>query len=195
MTPPKQPPKQFVLTSSGAWAVVDGDDDGDARVGGGDAVMRDAAQQLWRTTTWLDMLNDRARNAAYARAMRRVVQSGVDRVLDIGAGCGILSMYAARAGATGVVGLEEYALSARVAREATASDATISVVNARSDAYALEQGDQRFSVLVSELLDSALCRSRRPRAAARAEFAFNAATRACLFPTCGFRWRRHASVF
>ena len=157
MTPPKQPPKQFVLTSSGAWAVVDGDNDGDAViVGGGDAVMRDAAQQLWRTTTWLDMLNDRARNAAYARAMRRVVQSGVDRVLDIGAGCGILSMYAARAGATGVVGLEEYALSARVAREATASDATISVVNARSDAYALDEGDQRFSVLVSELLDSAL---------------------------------------
>jgi len=160
MTRPKPPPKQFVLTSSGAWAVVDDDDDdgngGDARVGGGDAVMRDAAQQLWRTTTWLDMLNDRARNAAYARAMRRVVRSGVDRVLDIGAGCGILSMYAARAGATGVVGLEEYALSARVAREATASDATISVVNARSDAYALEKGDQRFSVLVSELLDSAL---------------------------------------
>ena len=59
------------------------------------------------------MLNDRARNAAYAGAIERAIGTirargdGVPiSCLDIGAGTGILSMFAARAGAEVVHAVE-----------------------------------------------------------------------------------------
>ena len=51
------------------------------------------------------MLRDWRRNEAYAQAIAEVVETG-DVVIDIGAGSGLFSVLAARAGATRVVGLE-----------------------------------------------------------------------------------------
>jgi predicted nicotinamide N-methyase len=51
------------------------------------------------------ILADEARNAAYDAALRRNVRAG-SRVLDIGAGSGLLAMMAARAGAARVVSCE-----------------------------------------------------------------------------------------
>nr|CAD1820737.1 unnamed protein product [Ananas comosus var. bracteatus] len=48
------------------------------------------------TTSYLDMLNDAERNRAFRLAVERTI-SGPCRVLDIGAGTGLLSMMAARA--------------------------------------------------------------------------------------------------
>lgn len=62
------------------------------------------------------ILADEVRNAAYDAALRRVVRPG-SRVLDIGAGSGLLAMMAARAGATEVVSCEMSAAMAGVAAE------------------------------------------------------------------------------
>ncbi len=62
------------------------------------------------------ILADQARNAAYDAALQRTVRPGA-RVLDIGAGSGLLAMMAARAGATEVVSCEMNAAMAGVATE------------------------------------------------------------------------------
>jgi type II protein arginine methyltransferase len=65
------------------------------------------------------IVRDEARNRAYDEALRRAV--GPDtRVLDIGAGTGLLSMMAARAGAGGVVSCEMNPAVADAAREIVA---------------------------------------------------------------------------
>lgn len=56
---------------------------------------------------YVPMLRDRARNEGYSAAIDTAIGSLRDgTVLDIGAGCGLLSMMAARAGAARVVGCE-----------------------------------------------------------------------------------------
>lgn len=60
------------------------------------------------------MLRDAARNAAYRRAIERVVRPGM-RVLEIGTGAGLLAMIAARAGATVVTCEENQTIAAAAA--------------------------------------------------------------------------------
>jgi protein arginine N-methyltransferase 7 len=67
---------------------------------------------VWHRT----ILADKARNAAYDAALRRAVRPG-SRVLDIGAGSGLLSMMAARAGAASVMSCEMNPAMAAVAAD------------------------------------------------------------------------------
>ena len=62
------------------------------------------------------MVNDAARNAPFEAAIRKAVQNGAT-VLDIGAGSGLLSMMAARAGARQVTACEVNPALAGLARE------------------------------------------------------------------------------
>ncbi|MCQ4165457.1 methyltransferase domain-containing protein [Tahibacter harae] len=71
---------------------------------------RPAAQQLREAllpSWYIPMLLDAERNSAYAGALQRLTaEAPVSLALDIGAGCGLLSMYAAAAGVGHVVGCE-----------------------------------------------------------------------------------------
>ncbi|CAH0560667.1 unnamed protein product [Brassicogethes aeneus] len=53
------------------------------------------------------MLNDRSRNEAYAKAITKVIDEGYTNVVDIGAGCGLLSLIASEKGNTNVTAIEE----------------------------------------------------------------------------------------
>lgn len=114
------------------------------------------------SSTYVDMLHDRARAAAYAAALAKVVRPS-SLVLDIGTGTGLLAMLALRAGAGAVVACEQWPPLADVARRVVAANGaadSISIVAARSDDAATAAAVRRFGrpadVVVSEILDSAL---------------------------------------
>ena len=113
------------------------------------------------------MLRDDARARAYddaiARQVRRVIESeGSARVLDIGAGSGLLSMMAARAGASVAVACEWHGALAAVARRCVAANGLSSRVTvARADAAKLERGKlgvppEGCNVVVLDLFDAGL---------------------------------------
>ncbi|XP_047422120.1 protein arginine N-methyltransferase 9 isoform X2 [Sciurus carolinensis] len=72
----------------------------------------DAKENFYRVANWLVerwhfiMLNDTKRNMIYNAAIQKAVCSGFKNVLDIGAGTGILSMFAKKAGAHSVYACE-----------------------------------------------------------------------------------------
>ena len=113
------------------------------------------------------MLRDDARARAYddaiARQVRRVIESeGSARVLDVGAGSGLLSMMAARAGASVAVACEWHGALAAVARRCVAANGLSSRVTvARADAAKLERGKlgvppEGCNVVVFDLFDAGL---------------------------------------
>lgn len=105
------------------------------------------------------MLNDRNRNKAFHDALRQVVIN-TSRVLDIGAGSGLLTMMASRLGAEYVLGVEKNTLMGRLANEIldlngfSEEEAKIYV----GQSYEVEVGTtflpQPADILVSETLDS-----------------------------------------
>lgn len=72
----------------------------------------DAKENFYRVANWLVerwhfiMLNDTKRNEIYNAAIQKAVRLGSKTVLDIGAGTGILSMFAKKAGAHSVYACE-----------------------------------------------------------------------------------------
>ncbi|XP_050375704.1 protein arginine N-methyltransferase 1.6 [Argentina anserina] len=121
---------------------------------------------LLATTSYLDMLNDSPRNRAYRQAIDKTVTQPC-RVLDIGAGTGLLSMMAARAMGPPssttcrmVTACESYLPMVKLMKKVLRlndMENQIKLINKRSDE--LELGvdiDSRAQVLVSEILDSEL---------------------------------------
>ena len=82
----------------------------------------------------LPMMNDSRRNHAWDQALRRAIRPGM-RVLEIGAGAGMLALMAARAGAEKVTTCELNPIAATIAREICERNGygnTIEVVSKRS---------------------------------------------------------------
>ena len=94
------------------------------------------------------MLRDEIRNEAYRRAIARVVKPG-DVVLDMGAGTGILSIFAAQAGARRVFAVERTTI-AEVARQVVKSngfEGTIEIIQGNLEDIDLPE---KVDVIISE---------------------------------------------
>ncbi|KFM23394.1 putative protein arginine N-methyltransferase 3 [Auxenochlorella protothecoides] len=108
-----------------------------------------------------DMLSDKARTEAYQAALEQNPQlmQGA-RVLDVGCGTGILSMFAARAGASRVVGVDGSSRIAEVARQNVLANGLgdrVSIVSGRVEAVEeLDVPGSKVDVLVSEWMGYAL---------------------------------------
>ena len=96
------------------------------------------------------MICDRVRTEAFRRAIISVVRPG-DIVLDLGAGSGILSMFAARAGAARVYAVERTTVAV-LAQELAAANGVAEIVQLiHGDIMDLEL-PERVDVIVSEWL-------------------------------------------
>jgi protein arginine N-methyltransferase 1 len=96
------------------------------------------------------MIRDRVRTEAFRRAIESVVRPG-DVVLDVGAGSGILSMFAARAGAARVYAVERTTVAV-LAQELAAANGVGKVVQViHGDVMDVEL-PERVDVIVSEWL-------------------------------------------
>jgi type II protein arginine methyltransferase len=110
----------------------------------------------------IPMLNDVHRNAAFEEAIKKVVAArGTSvQILDIGAGSGLLSMMAARAGATNIVTCEAVPVIAEIAKRIVAqngfSDRIAVVDKISTDLVIGRDMGARADILVSEILSSDL---------------------------------------
>lgn len=103
------------------------------------------------------IVRDHARNEAYDRALRRAV-TPQSRVLDIGAGTGLLAMMAARAGAAEVITCEQNAPVAEAAAEiieANGFAGRVRLIAKHSSALDVERDlGGAVDVLVSEIVSN-----------------------------------------
>ncbi|MED6210293.1 Protein arginine N-methyltransferase 7 [Stylosanthes scabra] len=145
--------KHDPLTGNSEWFIIEDQND--------DVPNFPNHQHLLATTSYLDMLNDSPRNTAFRQAIEKTITKPC-RVLDIGAGTGLLSMMASRAmsGEGFVTACESYLpmvkLMKRVLR-VNGMERRIRVINKRSDELHVGVDvPSRFDALVSEILDSEL---------------------------------------
>ena len=96
------------------------------------------------------MIRDEVRTTAFQRAIEAVVRPG-DTVLDVGAGSGILSLFAARAGAARIYAVEQTTIAV-LAQELAAANGVAEVVRViQGDVMDVEL-PERVDVIVSEWL-------------------------------------------
>lgn len=107
---------------------------------------------LTRFDDYRDMLSDRVRMDAYGRAIAAVVKPG-DVVVDLGAGLGILSMLAVRAGAARVYAIEQ-GDAVELARAVVARNGMQDRIELLADNSRRVELPRRADVLLSETLGS-----------------------------------------
>jgi type I protein arginine methyltransferase len=96
------------------------------------------------------MIRDRVRTEAFRAAIDAVVRPG-DSVLDVGAGSGILSVFAAKAGAARVYAVEQTSVAV-LAQELAAANRVEDVVRVIQDDVLDIEPPERVDVIVSEWL-------------------------------------------
>lgn len=119
------------------------------------AELMSEAVPAWHGT----IINDRARNEAFEEALRHAIKPGM-RVLEVGAGTGLLAMMAARAGAAEVITCESNPLIAERARAIVAQNGhadRITVIAKHSNELRIGQDlSGPADVFVSEIISDTL---------------------------------------
>jgi tetratricopeptide (TPR) repeat protein len=107
----------------------------------------------------LDMIRDSARNEAYNQAISKAVPNA-ENILEIGAGSGLLSMMAVRAGAKKVIACEMSAPLATIARQVIADNNysdQITILHKKSTNLTIgEDLPARSDLLITEIFDVGL---------------------------------------
>eukprot|EP00069_Balaena_mysticetus_P005223 bmy_04758T0 len=126
----------------------------------------DAKENFYRVANWLVerwhfiMLNDTRRNTIYNAAIQKAVCLGSKSVLDIGAGTGILSMFAKKAGAHLVYACELSKTMYELACDVVAAnemEAGIKLLHMKSlDIEIPKHIPERVSLVVTETVDAGL---------------------------------------
>ncbi|XP_024212090.1 protein arginine N-methyltransferase 9 isoform X2 [Pan troglodytes] len=126
----------------------------------------DAKENFYRVANWLVerwhfiMLNDTKRNTIYNAAIQKAVCLGSKSVLDIGAGTGILSMFAKKAGAHSVYACELSKTMYELACDVVAAnkmEAGIKLLHTKSlDIEIPKHIPERVSLVVTETVDAGL---------------------------------------
>ncbi|KAB0370222.1 hypothetical protein FD755_018184 [Muntiacus reevesi] len=126
----------------------------------------DAKENFYRVANWLVerwhfiMLNDTKRNTIYNAAIQKAVCSGSKSVLDIGAGTGILSMFARKAGAPSVYACELSKTMYELACDVVAANKMeegIKLLHMKSlDIKIPKHIPERVSLVVTETVDAGL---------------------------------------
>ncbi|XP_029459595.1 protein arginine N-methyltransferase 9 [Rhinatrema bivittatum] len=126
----------------------------------------EAKENFYRVANWLverwhfTMLNDSRRNRMYWSAIRKAVQGGCRSVLDIGAGTGILSMFAKKAGALRVSACELSKTMYEVARDVVAAnnmEGEIQLLHMKSQDIEIPKHiPERVHLVVTETMDAGL---------------------------------------
>ncbi|XP_075399832.1 protein arginine N-methyltransferase 9 [Tenrec ecaudatus] len=125
----------------------------------------DAKENFYRVANWLVerwhfiMLNDTKRNVTYNAAIHKAVHAGYKSVLDIGAGTGILSMFAKKAGARSVFACELSKTMYELACDVVAANKMedIKLLHMKSlDIEIPKHIPERVSLVVTETVDAGL---------------------------------------
>uniref|UniRef100_A0A8C8VEJ8 Protein arginine N-methyltransferase 9 n=1 Tax=Pelusios castaneus TaxID=367368 RepID=A0A8C8VEJ8_9SAUR len=126
----------------------------------------DAKENFYRVANWLVerwhfiMLNDINRNLIYQKAIEKLVRTGCRSVLDIGAGTGILSMFAKKAGAPCVYACELSKTMYELACDVIAAnnmEGKIKLLHMKSlDIEIPKHIPERVSLVVTETVDAGL---------------------------------------
>lgn len=116
----------------------------------------DSEESIWSNTDFPYMcLKDKVRTNAFRKAIHEVVKKG-DIVIDVGAGSGILSFFAAEAGASKVYAVEiEHLLAKSLEKSITANKLTNVVEVVKGDITNIDL-PKNIDVLVAEIIDTGL---------------------------------------
>ncbi|ERL89301.1 hypothetical protein D910_06673 [Dendroctonus ponderosae] len=104
----------------------------------------------------LKMLNDVIRNSSYCKAIRRAVSQGFTHVVDVGAGCGLLSLVASENPHVHVTAIEENKVLAQMCERIMKENGRENVTVMNVYSTTLTQAPSRCNLLVAEVFDCAL---------------------------------------
>ncbi|XP_058802002.1 protein arginine N-methyltransferase 9-like isoform X2 [Phymastichus coffea] len=105
------------------------------------------------------MLNDKKRNEAFNKAIKKKVLLGYDTVLDIGTGTGILSLYAHDSGAKSVYACEYSPVMADIAKKVFHKNKADNIKLICKASHCLkipENINERVKLIVTEIFDAAV---------------------------------------
>ncbi|KAG5892993.1 hypothetical protein JTB14_031844 [Gonioctena quinquepunctata] len=102
------------------------------------------------------MLNDKRRNLAYDRAIAVQINKGFKNVIDVGAGCGLLSLSAAKHQGTSVTAIEENKQLVNMCKDVLKANEVSNVNVLHCYSTDIAEPPDKCNLLVTEVFDVAL---------------------------------------